>query len=427
MKRYAVCGVSNRGIKMFIESLAKNYSSVGRVVGLLDVDPLRFEACVQNVPQTKDAPTYGEDEFDKMVSETRPDVILAVGADFTHAEYAVAALAHDLDVIVEKPMATNVADCKRILEAEAKSKGKVTVTFNYRYPAVHRRLKELLLEDAVGRITSVDLNWYVDTYHGASYFKRWNRQREKSGGLSIHKCSHHFDLLQWWLDQEPVEVFAFGALNYYGPDGEFNPKKEDGRFCGTCDVREDCAYFKRWQPHRDAPGPKDDHLGSVSTTKAAGNYTDYRPDACIFDSEINVEDTYTATIRYNKGALVSYSANYSCPYEGYRLAINGTKGRIETQEYHAVHRCPFPPPRQTIQFFPLFGGARETIEVLQTEGGHGGGDPLILDDLFYGPDPRRPYQILAGARQGALAVAVGEAVWRSCRSGKPVCIDDLFG
>ena len=172
MKMYAVCGVSNRGIKMFIESLAKNYSSVGRVVGLLDVDPLRFEACVQNVPQTKDAPTYGEDEFDKMVSETRPDVILAVGADFTHAEYAVAALAHDLDVIVEKPMATNVADCKRILEAEAKSKGKVTVTFNYRYPAVHRRLKELLLENVVGRITSVDLNWYVDTYHGASYFKR---------------------------------------------------------------------------------------------------------------------------------------------------------------------------------------------------------------------------------------------------------------
>ena len=68
----------------------------------------------------------------------------------------------------------------------------------------------MVWEGRLGRITSVDLNWYLDTYHGSSYFKRWNRRREMSGGLSIHKSTHHFDLVNWWIGQKPVEAFAYG-------------------------------------------------------------------------------------------------------------------------------------------------------------------------------------------------------------------------
>src|SRR5699024_2931655 len=185
-----------------------------------------------------DVRSYGEDEFDKMIAETKPDVIIVAGRDDSHAKYILLALENDLDVITEKPMVTKADDARKIIEAEAKSKGKVTVTFNYRYAPIHTKIKEMVREGKVGRVTSIDLNWYLDTYHGSSYFKRWNRMREFSGGLSIHKSTHHFDLVNWWIDQKPVEVFAYGALNYYGPEGELNPKKEDGRHCGTCDYRE---------------------------------------------------------------------------------------------------------------------------------------------------------------------------------------------
>jgi predicted dehydrogenase len=410
---------------MFIDPILGTFSAHAQIVGLLDIDPRRFEVCVERFPRLSNVPVFSPDLFDAMIRETKPDAVIVAGADHTHETYIVRALAYDLDVITEKPMSVSSEACRNILEAEEKSKGKVTVTFNYRYMPIHTKIKELILSGAVGRVTSVDLNWYIDTYHGASYFKRWNRKRSNSGGLSIHKSTHHFDLVNWWIGQTPVEAFAYGALNYFGAEGELNPKKEDGRYCGTCEVKQDCSYYMRWSSRSRVVVPKDDHVGSVTQSEGRALYTDYRPDACIFDSEIDIEDTYTATVKYDKGALLSYSVNFSVPYEGYRLAINGTKGRLETQEYHAPARTPFEVPVQTIDYIPLFG-SKETIHVVFNGGGHGGGDPLLLEDLFLGPDPRRSYEILSGAKAGADAVLTGEAVWKSVKTGLPIRIQELL-
>lgn len=425
-KRYAVCGVSARGIHMYIGPMLREFKDYAELVGLLDIDELRFNACVEAVPEAKGIPVYkGEEAFDAMIAETKPDTVIVTGMDRTHVTYILKALEKNLDVICEKPMVTTSEDCRRVLAAEKKSKGKVTVTFNYRYAAYCRKVKELILVDKVGRITSVDLNWYIDTYHGASYFMRWNRMRENSGGLSIHKATHHFDLIAWWIDQNPVEVFAYGALNYFGPDGETNPAKGDGRNCGLCKVRKDCAYYTRWNPARSglSDTPVDDHLGTMKSTFA---YTNYRGDMCIFDSRIKIEDTYTAAVKYDKGALLSYSVNFSTPYEGFRAAVNGTKGRIELTVNHAVGRTPFPSKEYSLEYMPLFGGARETIEVLERAGGHGGADNIILEDLFIGPDPKRSYPIMSSSMVGAYAVCTGEAVWKSVKEGKPVKIADLL-
>ncbi|MFA9557667.1 Gfo/Idh/MocA family protein [Evansella sp. AB-rgal1] len=425
-KRYAICGVSGRAIGMFAKPILTTFSKTCEIVGLLDQDPKRFEVYHSKLQCQTPIDTYGEHEFDLMVKETKPDVIIVAGRDDTHAKYILSALEHDLDVITEKPMVTTGEDCRKILEAEKGSKGKVTVTFNYRYTPIHTKIKELVQDGKLGRITSIDLNWYLDTYHGSSYFKRWNRDRDLSGGLSIHKCTHHFDLVNWWITQKPAEVFAYGALNYYGSEGELNPKKVDGRHCGTCKDKKDCSYYSRWNSRQKNIQVPDDHLNSLTEKKIDFPYTDYRPDQCIFDSEITIEDTYTATIKYDKGALLSYSVNFSLPYEGYRLAINGTKGRIETMEYHAPGRTPFPTPVQTIDYFPLFG-SKETIHVVHQEGGHGGGDPLLLEDLFLGEEENKPFKHLSGAIDGAYSVGTGEAVWRSVLEHRPITLREVLG
>src|SRR5699024_437597 len=241
LKRYAVCGVSNRAIGMFIRPIIQDYHADNEVVALLDVDARRFEIAKQRHEELVDLPEYFPNEFDKMIEETNPDVVIGASRDDTHVDYILQALKHNLDVIVEKPMATTAEDSKKIMDAEASSDGKVTVTFNYRYSPIHTKIKEMILEGKVGKVTSIDLNWYIDTFHGSSYFKRWNRMREFSGGLSIHKSSHHFDLVNWWTGQTPVEAFAFGGLFYYGENGPLNPEKVDGRHCGTCPVRQDCS------------------------------------------------------------------------------------------------------------------------------------------------------------------------------------------
>ena len=426
-RRYVVCGVSNRAIHMFIKPMFGKFAHCAELVGLLDCDPLRFEVCKSTVPEAAEVTGYLEEDFDRMIAETKPDVVLVAGRDDTHARYILKGLELDLDVVSEKPMVTTSEDCRRVLAAEQASKGSVICTFNCRYPGPHRKIREMILEDKIGRITSIDLNWYIDIYHGASYFKRWNRTREVSGGLSIHKGTHHFDLVNWLIGQRARKVHAFGARNYFGPEGEFNPSRKDGRVCETCEEKSQCKYYMRWSSRTETNLPPDDHLNILGVPNRTKQYSNYRPDHCIFDSEINIEDTYVVNILYNQGAMLSYSEHFSAPYEGYRLAINGTRGRIETQEWHAPPRTPFPTPEtQTIDYFPIFG-SKETIYTVPSVGGHGGGDPLILEDIFLGPDPQRGYDIQAGSLDAAYAVCIGEAVWKSAKTGEVIDLEDLLG
>lgn len=410
---------------MYIEPIFTNFSDNNQIVGLLDPDPRRYELAKESFPKLNTVPLFSPDRFQQMVEEIRPNTIIVTSRDNTHIDYILQGLKNDLTVITEKPMVINANDARRVVEAEKNSNGKVIVTFNYRYNPFHRKIKEMILEGKIGRVTSVDLNWYVDTYHGASYFKRWNRNRKHSGGLSIHKSTHHFDLVNWWINQTPEQIFAYGALNYYGKNGELNPSPIDNRYCGSCEEKINCQYYMRWSNRRNNITAKDDHIKVDSIEKSSRNYTNYRPDSCIFDQEIDIEDTYAVTVKYKQGAFLSYSVNFSLPYEGYRLAINGTKGRIETQEFDEPSRVPFPIPEQTIDYYPLFG-SKEVIHVVQNEGGHGGGDPLLQEDLFLGVDPVRPFPILAGAEAGAYSIAMGEAVWRSSKENRPFSIEELL-
>ena len=227
-RRYVVCGVSSRAIGMWIHPMYHEFSHAAEFVGMLDIDPLRFQVCKREIPESANVPTYMPEEFDKMIEETKPDAVFVVCRDSYHVTYILKALEKGLDVITEKPMTTNWEDGIKVREAEKKSKGKVTCTFNYRYNPQHKLLRELVMAGKVGRVTHVDLNWYVDIKHGSSYFHRWNRMRENSGSLSIHKASHHFDLVNWWIGSpDPVTVHAFGALTVL-----FR-----GKACGQADPR----------------------------------------------------------------------------------------------------------------------------------------------------------------------------------------------
>ena len=71
-------------------------------------------------------------------------------------------------------MATTAEDCRRILEAEARTGRRVDVAFNYRFAPTSRKIRELLAAGRIGEVTSVDFHWYLDTVHGADYFRRWH-------------------------------------------------------------------------------------------------------------------------------------------------------------------------------------------------------------------------------------------------------------
>ncbi|MCC6423370.1 MAG: Gfo/Idh/MocA family oxidoreductase [Phycisphaerales bacterium] len=428
-RRYAVVGLSNRAIGQYVLPMIGhpklpeygNYSQHGEVVGICDIDLARVEAFNQAMGTA--IPCFLTSDLGRMIEQVRPEALIVAGPDGTHVDGIVAGLNHGIDVISEKPMVIDAAQARRVLDAHSQSKGHVYVTFNYRYTQTHMMIKRLIMEGRVGRVTNVEMTWNLDTYHGSSYFYRWNRDRAMSGGLSITKSCHHFDLVNWWVNDHPQQVFAYGALNYYGPN---SPHKPQGKL-SAAEVRERSPYRLRWAaPWLDRP--KDDHLIAYEKVFNLPYEKQYPQDPPfdIFDEAIDIEDTYSAVVRYRGGASLSYSANFSAPWEGYTLGINGTHGRIEARHYTEPSRCPFPADNhETLNYYPIFG-QRQVLEVLRVDGGHGGADPMLKYDLFVERLPQsKELGLLADARQGAEAVMVGEAVWRSIKENRPIEIEPL--
>ncbi len=429
--RYAICGLSFRGIHHFILPLlgkhtydgANDFSQTSEVCGIVDLDPKRVEAFFETFRVR--IPSYPLGGFDQMIAETRPDVILVAGPDHTHFGWILKALRAGCDVIVEKPMVTTTRQAMEVLEAERETGRQVRVAFNYRYKPMQRELKRLLQSDAIGRITNLEFNYNLDTEHGASYFLRWNRQRAFSGSLAIHKLCHHFDLVNWWLDDVPSTAFAMGALNYYGENGAHRPRDPKGAPLPPRETRRHCPYF---QKHFAGHGAKESGRIPSFWDRHALPYDAQYPSEegnYLYDPEIDIEDTYGAVLRYRKGAILSYSVNFSAPWEGFTLGINGTLGRLETS--YRVQMTPSPTDSvgnraQRIRILPLFAEAYE-VEIPPALGGHGGADEPLQRDLFAEISPEsRALDLLAGSLAGAYAVAAGEAVWQSCASGEPITI-----
>ncbi len=168
-------------------------------------------------------PTFTD--LDKMLAETKPDKLIVTTVDATHHEQIVYGLERGVDIITEKPMTTDEIKAQAILDAERSTGRNVIVTFNYRYSPHRARIKELLMANAIGKVTSVDFHWYLDMEHGPRYFRRWHGLRAKGGTLLVHKSTHHFDLLNWWLDSDPAEVVAHGALEFFGKNNSFRSTK----------------------------------------------------------------------------------------------------------------------------------------------------------------------------------------------------------
>jgi predicted dehydrogenase len=387
---------------MYAEPIRNRFAASARVVGVFDSNPAR----AAYVARACDAPAF--DDFEAMIRQTRPDCVIVVTMDGYHHEYIIRSLDAGCDVITEKPLTIDDEKCRAILAAERRSGRQVTVTFNYRFMPYVTRVKELLRGGAIGRPLSVDFEWYLDRQHGADYFRRWHRRKENSGGLLITKATHHFDMINWWLDDEAERVFALGQLQLYGPT-----RVERGERCSTCEFTRTCEFHVEYQA--------DPFLKSFYFD--AEQHDGYARDRCVFADEIDIEDTMNLVARYKGGAQLSYSLVAYSPYEGWRATLTGTTGRIELREDETGL-----PSREIASTISVFGlqGDRTLVQVPRPEGDHGGGDERLLERLFSEHQFPDPLGHMAGAWAGAMSVLMGVAANKSIESGELVAIGDLL-
>lgn len=404
-RRVAIVGTGHRGAGTWGRDVPETCAEDVALVGLCDLNPARLAVVAERLGA---AGAVATTRLDEMLDAARPHTLVVATRDDTHADIIVDALERGIDVVTEKPMATTAEDCRRILDAERRTGRRVDVAFNYRFAPTSRRIRELLAAGRIGTVTSVDFHWYLDTVHGADYFRRWHAYRRHSGSLFVHKATHHFDLLNWWIDADPVRVFAQGALRKYGAAGPYRWERCKGcPHAGECEFHVDIGADPWLDALYEAPAAEDGYLR----------------DACVYRADIDIWDTMSAAILYANGVQVSYSLNAYMPIEGYHLAFNGTEGRIEVRMYE---RQAFDAPHGRDEILVL--GTDRSVERITVEhgpGGHFGGDPLLHRSLFE-PEHADPLRQRAGARAGALSVLTGVAAARSVDSGRPEAILPLL-
>jgi predicted dehydrogenase len=421
--RLALVGTGARGSSLWGREIIKTFGEVTEFVGLSDINPGRLEYVKKNLNVA--CPAFSN--FEQMLTETKPDYVIVTTVDATHDEFIVKALNMGVNVITEKPMTTDEVKCKRILDAEKKSGKKVTVAFNYRHSVHAMQVKELLAQNRVGKIVSVDFNWYLNVHHGADYFRRWHGRMARSGSLWVHKATHHFDLVNWWLNSEPVEISAYGALEHYGKNNAFRGAK-----CRGCEHKDKCKFH--WDITKD-----ERQVGMYVNNE---QHDGYIKDGCVWSNEIDIYDKMSAQILYANGVTVNYSLTTYSPYEGWQIAFNGMTGRLETWEdipylqktpeeqakRHAIEMSnaddAIPGEVREIMVMDNFAKNYEVYTTPKIRGGHGGGDVRMQRRIFVDTNDN-PHHVMAGTREGAMSILIGIAARKSIELKRPVKISEL--
>lgn len=422
-RRYAQVGVGGRA-RFYYEAIAGTYGDTAELVAFCDINQTRMDYANRLLAGTfgcQPVPTYRCDRFDEMIRQEKPDTVIVTSIDRTHHRYIIRAMELGCDVITEKPMTTDEEKAQAILDAIARTGRSLRVTFNYRYAPYNTKIRELIQDGVIGEVFSVHFEWLLNTRHGADYFRRWHRDKRNSGGLLVHKATHHFDLVNFWLGTSPKTVFAMGDLRFYGRE--------------NAELRGQTRFYARAHGSENA---RDDpfalHMAGNESLRSlyleAEKDDGYLRDQSVFGDGISIEDTMGVLVRYRNKAILTYSLNAYLPWEGYRVAFNGSKGRLQVLVAENDYVNAGGPKdvegsarKTSIAVFPMFGDPHE-VDIDSAKGGHGGGDPVLLNDLFGTPEPDR-FNRAASHIDGALSILTGIAANKSMATGLPVDIDTL--
>lgn len=432
--KYVLVGTGSR-CSMYIDALCNGFKDYGVLLAICDTNSTRMKFWADKVESKYNMPRpamYKANEFEKMITEQKPDKVIVTSMDRTHHIYICKAMEMGCDVITEKPMTVDAEKCQQIIDTKKRTGKNVTVTFNYRYSPRNTRIKEVLKSGIVGTVTSVTFEWLLDTSHGADYFRRWHRCKNNSGGLLVHKATHHFDLMNWWLDSAPETVFAMGDLKFYG--------KENAENRGVTEfyARSRGSEVAAKDPFAIKILPTDETLqGLYYDAEHEDNY--YR-DQSVFSDGISIEDNMNVMVRYKNKVTMNYCLYAHAPWEGYRVCFNGTNGRLEFnvvensyvsgghEDFNQPGMRELDQPKSSlvpeIIFQPLWGKPRVITYEANDKGGHGGGDVRLLKHVFIGAEDD-PLGHAAGYIDGAKSILTGIAANQSIKTGLPVKVADL--
>jgi predicted dehydrogenase len=305
---------------------------------------------------------------------------------------------------VDKPLATTVKGCKNIISAAKKAEKIIMMGFNLRHHAVLKKLKKLISEGTLGRVFLIENREFYAG--GRTYMSRWNRLYAKSGGLWVHKGCHDFDIFNWLLNfPKPVKVSAFAGIDVLKPQHIPFAVKNDVPVGPTC---HQCHYSKI------CPDVfKIDDIQNSPWCNQAVNADGYSKDLCMYTSDKDTHDNGIAIVEYENGAKASHLECFITSLGDRFYTVVGDLGQAEVSLL-----------QRTITIRPRWNQEVITHHIPEMEGGHGGADPMLIDEFF---------KVLKGEEEnsstiehGMWSTVIGQAAELSRREERTVKVAELF-
>lgn len=362
---FAIIGCGGRG-RGFAEML-KLPEFRSRVVAIAEPDDKKrqYIAELWNIPASS-CFRYAEELFQ---GPKIADAVINTTQDQMHKETALSALARGYHMLLEKPMAVTLEDCREITEAAEKSGLLVMICHSLRYHAVYNQLKKIIDSGRLGEIVSFDHIEGVGNIHQSFSYVRgaWGNE-SRSTFMLMAKCCHDFDLFQYLFSCQCRYVSSFGKLSYFNsghaPTGA--PK-----YClAGCPAEVECPYhvckIYVYPPWRNAfANYTDEEMLEKLRTDPRGK--------CVFRCDNDVVDHQVAALEYEDGMTGTFTMTAFHP-GGRFTRIHGTNGYAEAAMYG----------EKNLKIVDFITGAKEEITVPLREGdGHGGGDFLVMHDLIH--------------------------------------------
>ena len=396
--RLAIAGMGLRGVSMAGSILRGDFDI--EVVALVDKIPARAELARDlyglSVPCFADA---GE-----CLDAVRPDALAVYTPDAFHEAPAVAALKRGVHVYCEKPMATTLEACDRMIAAAQASEAVFYMGHNMRMDPLFRAMHEVVSSGDIGEPLTLQTSEYY--YGGRTYFRRWNRLMGVGGGLWITKSVHDFDMMCWLVGDGPASVYAIGGRKY------FLPKEGAGARCRDCTLHYDCPDYQAPRQLLVGDSESDKQVRFWEQWQQLGEPQGYLPnDACLYRDDIETVEAGAATVRFAAGACATHTMNVvtTPAYSGRWAVLHGTAGCVRID-----------PQAMKVHVSFRHDAASRTYDVrAQATGGHGGADDRALADFVQcctrGTEP------VASFTDGRRAVGLGLAAQQRMDTGLTRC------
>ena len=409
VKTVAILGAGSRGTGF--GKLIEGFGHLGQVVAVADArdEYRRSFAEHHQIPATHVFRSWQEFcEKPRMC-----DAVVISTLDKEHVGPCVACLQKGYDVLLEKPMASTLADCRAIEQAQRRSGRILSVCHSLRYHKGFRKVKELIAGGAIGRLITVDQIEQVNFWHQAHSFVRGNFGKEsRTTFMLMAKSCHDIDYLCYLIDQPCLTVSSFGSLTYFREENA--PPGSTQRCTDPCPIESKCEYSaikmyvdgdrKEWPASMCSHDhSREAHYKAIQT----GPYG-----RCVWRCDNDVVDHQVVNMQFANDITATFTMTAFTLDGGRLLRAHGTTG-----ELHFDEKC------ITIKTFADRNIQR--IAVWDEPGSHGGGDARVVQDWLLALHSRDESDNTANAQASLASHTVVFAAEKSRREKRMVEISEM--